>query len=150
MGKSLGMESVDVPGATGYYDTDYNAKAKYAIEVLKKHDLVYVHVEAPDEAGHNGDLENKIKAIERFDKKIVGNILDWLREQGDYRVLVLPDHPTPVSLKTHTGDPVPFVMCGRNIEQDCMEEYSEKEAEKGRFGLVKGYDLMGMLIKGSK
>jgi len=145
IGKVLGMEVIDVPGATGYYDTDYSAKARYAIEALKRMDLIFVHVEAPDEAGHNGDLRNKILAIENFDSKVVGPILEYLKSIGNYRVLVLPDHPTPVKLMTHTDTPVPFAMCGTGTESDNMQAFTEKESDKGGFGTVNGWDLMGML-----
>jgi len=145
IGKCLGMEVVNVPGATGYYDTDYSAKADYAIKTLAGLDLMYVHVEAPDEAGHNGDLRNKILAIERFDEKVVGPVLNWLREQGDYRILVLPDHPTPLKLRTHTADPVPFALCGKGIAVDQLTKFTEKEALKGSYGVLNGDTLMEVL-----
>jgi 2,3-bisphosphoglycerate-independent phosphoglycerate mutase len=138
IGRAIGMEVIDVPGATGYYDTDYNAKARYAINALNRLDLIFVHVEAPDEAGHNGDLKNKILAIENFDKKIVGPILEHLRTQGEYRILVLPDHPTPLSIRTHADDPVPFAICGKGIEKDEMNSFTEEEADKGGYGTVEG------------
>lgn len=145
IGKCLGMEVIDVPGATGYYDTDYSAKAQYAIDALKRLDLIFVHVEAPDEAGHNGDLRNKILAIENFDQKVVGPILDYLRSLGNYRVLVLPDHATPLKVRTHVDEPVPFAICGEGISIDTMQSFTEKEAEKGGFGTVSG-DKLGDLL----
>ena len=147
IGKSLGMEVIDVPGATGYYDTDYNAKAKYAIDALNRLDLIFVHVESPDEAGHNGDLRNKILAIENFDHKIVGPIFRWLQANGEYRILVLPDHPTPLKLRTHIADPVPFALCGEGITQDDMMVFTEKGAGKGSLGILPGAKLMELLIK---
>lgn len=145
IGKCLGMEVIDVPGATGYYDTDYNAKAQYAIGALARLDLIFVHVEAPDEAGHNGDLRNKIIAIENFDEKVVGPILEWLKGQGEYKILILPDHPTPLRLRTHVSDPVPFAICGKDTAQDKMEMFTEKQSKKGSFGSVLGSKLMELV-----
>lgn len=145
IGKYIGMEVIDVPGITGYYDTDYNAKARYAINSLASLDLVFVHVEAPDEAGHNGDLRNKILAIENFDQKVVGPILSYLKSQGQYRILVLPDHPTPLKIRTHTDEPVPFAICGEGIPVDNMQFFAEKEAEKGGYDVVQGDNLVDLL-----
>ncbi|MDD3089553.1 MAG: cofactor-independent phosphoglycerate mutase [Candidatus Omnitrophica bacterium] len=117
-GRLLGLETPLVSGATGYYDTNYEAKADAALDMLSKYDLAFVHVEAPDEAGHNGDIRAKIQAIENFDSKIIKRILDRLTGRVDYRVLLLPDHPTPIKLRTHTSDPVPFAMAGKGIEPD--------------------------------
>ena len=147
MGRVLGMEVVDVPGATGYYDTDYDGKAKAAVKILEEKDLVYIHVEAPDEAGHNGDIREKIRAIENFDRKITGPVIDFLNEGGcAYRVMIIPDHPTPVKLKTHTSDPVPFAMCGTGIEPDEVTVFTERAAKVGSMGLKKGSDLMRILL----
>jgi len=145
IGRAIGMEVIDVPGATGYYDTDYQAKSRYAIDALKRLDLIFVHVEAPDEAGHNGDLKNKILAVENFDKKVVGPILEYMRASGDYRILVLPDHPTPVSIRTHVDDPVPFVICGTGINSDKMNLFTEKEADNGGYGVIEG-DTLGDIL----
>jgi 2,3-bisphosphoglycerate-independent phosphoglycerate mutase len=147
LGKILGMEVVNVPGATGYYDTDYAGKAAAALKCLKKNDFVFVHVEAPDEAGHNGDLREKITAIERFDQMIVGAVLQAFKRKKDFRLLVLPDHATPVSVKTHTRDPVPFAVCGSGIESAGFIAYSEKEAQRSDFYFDKGYELMEYFIK---
>jgi 2,3-bisphosphoglycerate-independent phosphoglycerate mutase len=105
IGILAGLEVLNVPGATGYFDTNYDGKAEYALKGLKEKDFVYVHVEAPDEAGHMGDLGLKIEMIETFDQKIVGAMLKGLQNFERYRVLVLPDHPTPLSLRTHAADP---------------------------------------------
>jgi 2,3-bisphosphoglycerate-independent phosphoglycerate mutase len=145
IGRAIGMEVINVPGATGYYDTDYNAKASYAIDALKRMDLIFVHVEAPDEAGHNGDLKNKILAVENFDNKVVGPMLEYMRASGDYRILVLPDHPTPVSIRTHAADPVPFAICGTGINSDGMNAFTEKEADNGGYGTIAGDTLGDML-----
>lgn len=147
LGKILGLEVINVPGATGYYDTDYEAKAKAALRSLKKKDFVFVHVEAPDEAGHNGDLREKITAIERFDKLVVGTILEAFKGKKDFRVLVLPDHATPLSLKTHTSDVVPFAMFGSGVEDKAQASYSEKQAEKSDLYFEKGHELMGFFVQ---
>lgn len=136
--RCAGMDIVTVPGATGYLDTDYMAKARYAVEALKTVDLVYMHVEAPDEAGHLGSAEEKVRAIERLDEA-VGYLLDHV----DGVIALLPDHPTPIALKTHTSDPVPFAVMGMGT--DDVDAYSEVAAEKGSFGLVDALDFIPML-----
>ena len=148
LGHILGLEVINVPGATGYYDTDYQGKADAAIKSLKKNDFVFVHVEAPDEAGHNGDLREKITAIERFDQIIVGPFLEYCKDKEDCRIMVLPDHATPVSLKTHTADLIPFAMCGKNIAAKNFTGYSEKEAQKSELNFEHGYQLLEYLILG--
>ena len=136
IGIYAGLEVLKVPGVTGYIDTNYDGKAEYALDVLGRKDFVVVHVEAPDEAGHQGNLEHKIQAIEDFDMKIVGPVLEGLEKFGEYRVLVLPDHPTPLALKTHTSDPVPFAMCTGSAlaSERGSARFSEKEA--GESGLL--------------
>ena len=106
------MNIINVPGATGYLDTNYKGKAEYALKALAKNDVVFVHVEAPDEAGHEGDVKNKIKAIEDFDRYVVGTILKAVQKAKgpSLRLLVLPDHPTPIKFMTHTSVAVPFVI----------------------------------------
>ncbi len=133
------MEVIKVPGATGYLDTDYEAKIRYALDALKRLDFVYVHVEAPDEAGHLGSLEEKVKAIERLDE-VIGIAL----AEFDGIIAVLPDHPTPLRLRTHTSDPVPFAVLGKG--QDESGSYSEREAEKGSYGLIRGPKLLPLLF----
>jgi 2,3-bisphosphoglycerate-independent phosphoglycerate mutase len=135
-----GMEVIRVPGATGYLDTDYGAKARYACEALERFDFLYLHVEAPDEAGHMGSAEEKVKAIERVDG-MVGQIL----ESFDGIVAVLPDHPTPIRVKTHTSDPVPFAV--RGLLRDGTVRLTEREAAGGIFGLIGGTDLLPLLLK---
>jgi 2,3-bisphosphoglycerate-independent phosphoglycerate mutase len=109
IGIYAGLEVIKVPGATGYTDTNYKGKAEYALRELERKDFVLIHVEAPDEAGHNGNVEEKIKAIERIDREMLGPLLARVREKGDLRILLLPDHPTPIALRTHAQEPVPFV-----------------------------------------
>jgi len=147
IGCAAGLEAIYVPGATGYYDTDYEAKARYALKALEKDDFVFIHVEAPDEAGHNGDARAKISAIESFDKLVLGTVLAGLKDVKDYRLMILPDHPTPVALKTHTSDPVCLLMYGSGIEKDEICLYNENEAKKSEFVFANGYELMDCFIK---
>ncbi|MFA5069167.1 MAG: cofactor-independent phosphoglycerate mutase [Candidatus Omnitrophota bacterium] len=146
LGKIIGLRPIDVPGATGYYDTDYSAKARYALRSLESRDFVFVHVEAPDEAGHNGDLKQKISAIENFDKFVVGDILNAFRQSGDFRIIVLPDHATPLSLRTHTREPIPFAICGKGIEKDDIETYSEQSVRCSRLFIKDGFRIMELLL----
>jgi len=139
IGIYAGMEIIKVPGATGFIDTDYQAKARYAVEALKRLDFLFVHVEAPDEAGHMGNYREKIKAIEEIDK-MIGKIMNGY----DGRIAVLPDHPTPVRLKTHTSDPVPFAILGR--DKDTTRSFSEKEGKLGMYGIIPGTSLIPLLI----
>ncbi len=134
-----GMEVIRVPGATGFLDTDYEAKARYAVSALDRLDFVYMHVEAPDEAGHMGSVEEKVRAIERLDEA-VGIVLD----RPDTVVAVLPDHPTPIRCKTHTADPIPFAILGKG--RDEVQAFSEREATKGSFGLMQAPDLPALLF----
>jgi len=136
------LEVINVPGATGYFDTDYEGKARSALKSLEKKDFVFVHVESPDEAGHMGDVRAKLKSIEDFDKKVVGTILEGLKSFPEQRVLVLPDHPTPLKLRTHSHDPVPFAFWGTDVESDAMASFSESSAEKGSLHLKEGWKLM--------
>ena len=146
IGKYAGLNVIDVPGATGYLDTNFSGKAQYALDSLKERDFVLVHVEAPDEAGHMGNIEAKIKAISDFDEKVVGGMLNELGGFGDYKILVLPDHPTPISIKTHTREPVPFAIYSSVESADYVDRYDEFAAKEGIFGLVEGYRLMNLLI----
>lgn len=147
IGRCLGMEVTEVPGATGYYDTDYSAKARAALSAIRETDLVLVHVEAADEAGHNGDRSEKVRAIENFDAKVVGPILDGLRGGGKpFRVLVMPDHATPLAIRTHAADPVPFCICGEGIAPDGMAAFSEREAAAGSLRIEEGWRLMDALL----
>ncbi len=148
LGRILGMKVIDVPGATGYLDTNYRGKAEYALRALKSVDVVFVHVEAPDEAGHEGNIRHKIKAIKDFDKFVVGTILSEIRKQkSDIRVLVLPDHPTPIKYMTHTSDPVPFVVYGGKGMGYGVRGYNEKEIRKSKLKIKDGYKLIGKFLK---
>jgi 2,3-bisphosphoglycerate-independent phosphoglycerate mutase len=143
-----GMDVIEVPGATGYLDTNYVGKAEYALETLKDHDIVFVHVEAPDEAGHMGSLEAKIQAVEDFDSKVVGTILEGIDKMSEEcNVLVLPDHPTPIVVRTHTPDPVPFVIYPSfNKDADIVKTYSEDAAADGILSTVRGCDLIHTML----
>lgn len=147
IGKYAGLNVIDVPGATGYLDTNFSGKAQYALSSLAERDFVLVHVEAPDEAGHMGNIEAKIKAISDFDEKVVGGMFDELGSFGDFKILVLPDHPTPISIKTHTRDPVPFAIYSSTESADYVDRFDEFAAKEGIFGLVEGHRLMNLLIK---
>lgn len=110
IGIYTGLKIIKVPGATGYLDTDYEGKARAALKALESLDFVYVHVAAPDEAAHNGDWKGKIKAIEDFDKKVIGTLIKGIEGSGEYKILILPDHSTPIEIKTHAREPVPFII----------------------------------------
>ena len=129
IGVLAGLEVIKVPGATGYIDTNYEGKADHALEALRTKDFVCVHVEAPDEAGHEGSLEKKLRAIEDFDKKVVGRVLDGIKGFDAVRVAVLADHPTPVRLRTHTPEPVPFAICTGVPAEDPLVAFCEREAQ---------------------
>jgi len=149
IGVYAGMDVIEVQGATGYLDTNYEGKASAAIEALKTRDLVFVHVEAPDEAGHEGSIDKKLKAVEDFDSRIVSPILKHAKASDEpFTILVLPDHPTPISIKTHARDPVPFAVYRTDkADSDSAEAFDEDSAKKGSLGLVKASDLIGILVK---
>ncbi|RJQ21492.1 MAG: cofactor-independent phosphoglycerate mutase [Nitrospiraceae bacterium] len=150
LGLCAGFDIINVKGATGYIDTNYAGKAKAALNALKKYDIVYVHVEAPDEAGHNGDAKIKIRAIEDFDSKVVGTILDGIKKFKDFRVLLLPDHATPVRAKTHTSEPVPFAIFGSSVSPNKNKVMSFSESicrMKNVPSFEKGHTLMDYFIR---
>lgn len=156
IGKAIGLRVINVPGATGYFDTNYKGKAEYALNAMKKLDFVFIHVETPDEAGHIGDVKAKIKAIEDFDKKVVGTILKGIERYSDYRILALTDHPTPISLRTHTADPVPFIIYGKGGASTFFKSdssitkgdtnFDEKCASKSRLFFKEGHKLMKFFL----
>ncbi|MBM4241328.1 MAG: cofactor-independent phosphoglycerate mutase [Euryarchaeota archaeon] len=149
IGIYIGLTNINVPGATGYYDTDYAGKAKYAVDALDEHDIVFIHVEAPDEAGHAGDIEEKINAIENIDSKIVGKLLDDLPNFDDYSISILPDHATPIYVKTHTKDPIPYAIYSTKDNRDEVKFYDEFSAEKGSLGVMSGYKFMNNFLTDS-
>ena len=144
----VGWDRIEAPGATGYLDTDYASKGKTAIAALASHDLVCVHIEAPDEASHEGRVEEKVKALEAIDREIVGPLLHALREQGPYRILITPDHPTPVSTKKHAHGWVPFAIAGDRIGSDKSETYDEVSAAQSGLQIPSGWELMPRFVQG--
>lgn len=147
IGKLIGLETITVPGATGYYDTNYQGKADYAVASLEDKDFVFIHVEATDEAGHNKDIRAKIGAIENFDKFIVGTILNRFKDRNDVRMMILPDHATPISLGTHAADPIPFAIYGAGVEKDNIEIFSENAARSGKLSFPTGWQLMDYFMR---
>jgi 2,3-bisphosphoglycerate-independent phosphoglycerate mutase len=148
IGIYAGLDVVQVPGATGYTDTNYRGKAEYGLRELERKDFVLIHVEAPDEAGHNGSVREKIKAIERIDREMLEPILARVREKGDLRVLLMPDHPTPVVLRTHSQEPVPFVFypAPPGLSAASGGRYTEADARgTGQF-LERGTNLIEYLL----
>jgi len=148
LGICAGFDVINVRGATGYIDTNYAGKARAALRALKTRDFVYVHVEAPDEAGHNGDIKAKIRAIEDFDGKVVGTVVKGIEKMGDFRILTLPDHFTPISVRTHTPEPVPFVIWGKGTgSRSGARSYSESicRMKKVRH-FEKGHTLMDYFL----
>lgn len=140
---------IDVPGATGYFDTNYTAKAEYAIEALEKYEMVLIHIEAPDEAGHEGNIHEKIRAIENIDTKIIGPVFNALKKYGEFRLLILPDHYTPIQKKTHTPEPVPFTIYDTDSDEKCGLSFSESNAGQTGLKIKKGYKLMRHFINGN-
>ena len=147
LAKLIGFDLIDVPGATGFIDTDYQGKASAAIGALDEYDLVFVHIEAPDEASHNGSAEMKKKAIEQIDKHIVGPVLEALKNYESWRILLMPDHPTPVRTCAHSPEPVPFAMAGDNISGILHTTFSEANAAKSGFRIENGFELMEYFLK---
>ncbi len=138
-----GMRTIKVPGATGYFDTNYEGKADGAIEALSTVDLVYIHVEAPDEAGHAGNVKEKVRAIENLDKRILSRIMKRVKGCS---IAVLPDHPTPIRIRTHVADPVPFLIYSPNCSKGDNLNFTEAEAKKGSLGLIEGKDFMKLFL----
>ena len=148
IGKFSNMKVVNVEGATGYIDTNFKGKADAAIEAFKSgSDFVYIHVEAPDECGHRGEVDNKVKSIELIDKFIVGPVVSYLKTQGDFKVLVTPDHATPLAVRTHTNDPIPFMIYDSRKKLDGVDNLCEKEAKTKGVYIDPGYTLMNKFIK---
>lgn len=148
IGRYAGLDVLEVEGATGLYDTNYEGKAKAAIDALKgDYDFVFLHVEASDEAGHEGDADLKVKTIEYLDKRIVGPVIEAVHEMGDnVTVALLPDHPTPCRLKTHTANPVPFVIWQPGMEADRVVYYDEQSAKTGSLGNYNVLEFLPLLL----
>lgn len=148
IGRLLGWQVIEVPGATGYLDTDYAAKGAAAIRTLSNPDVdfVVVHVEATDEASHEGHADEKVRAVEQIDRHIVGPLHAWLQQQGDYRLLICPDHPTFLRTRTHSHGDCPFAMCGTGIAASGVREYSEISSAESSIAFPDGWDLMGHFV----
>ncbi len=148
LGRLTGLEVLDVPGATGYFDTNYEGKGRHALDALNRHDFVWVHVEAPDEAGHVGSIDEKIRAIENFDRLVVGTILDGIKKLDDFRLLCSPDHMTPVSTRGHAVGPVPFLVYdSRNpIRGGGRLPYDERALQDTKTSLPEGFRLIDDLF----
>ena len=143
IGVYAGLDAVLVEGATGLYDTNYEGKAQAAIQALREKDFVFLHVEASDEAGHEGNVALKIKTIENLDARIVKPIFEEISIWNELvTIAVLPDHPTPCAIRTHTSDAVPFVIYRKGISPDGVKVYDEFAAREGFYGLLKGDDFM--------
>jgi 2,3-bisphosphoglycerate-independent phosphoglycerate mutase len=145
LGKMAGLEILDIRGVTDNIDNDYAAQATGALEALDKKDIVVIHVEAPDEAGHSGSAENKRLSIEMIDHEIVSRLLKWKNDA--VRVLVMPDHPTPVSVQTHTEEPVPFVIWGKGIVSNGAKRFNESEGKSTGIFIENGYNIMDQLVR---
>jgi 2,3-bisphosphoglycerate-independent phosphoglycerate mutase len=148
IGTYAGMEIINVKGATGLDNTNYEGKADAALKALKNNDLVFVHVEAPDEAGHCKDYKLKVKTIEDLDKRLLGRILDGISEP--YAIAILPDHPTPIKTGTHSREPVPFPIASPFLKPDGVNKFDEFSAKKGAFGLVENDYLISLLLNSGK
>jgi len=147
IGAAIGLKVIDVPGATGYLDTDYAAKGAAAVTALDNFDFVAVHVEAPDEAGHLGDVRAKVTAIENVDRFVVGPIIERLRPTDHWRILVAPDHPTPVSRRVHTSTPPPFCLAGLHVRPTMEEPFGETAASESGLNVDPGFELMEYFLK---
>lgn len=147
LARTVGMEVIDVPGATGYLDTDYAAKGAAAVAALQTHDLVIVHIEAPDEAGHLGDADAKTTAIERIDEHIAGPLLGALRAFDRWRIMVVPDHPTPVARRIHTSTPPPFCLAGHMVQPVLRQPFSEAAAASSDLQVDPGHELMEYFLR---
>jgi len=144
IGVYAGMKVIQVPNVTGLYDTNYEGKADYALKALEDFDMVFVHIEAPDEAGHARDWKLKIKTIEDLDKRLIGRIINSIED--DVTVAVLPDHPTPIKIGTHTRDPVPFAIYSPTKKADNVKQFDEKNAKKGKHGTIQGEKFMRLFL----
>lgn len=146
IGKLAKCEVAEVKGATGYIDTDFEGKASAAAQLFKTCDLVYVHIEAPDECGHRGEAENKVKAIELIDKLVLARLVDELENYGEYRILIMPDHPTPLVTMTHARDPVPFLIYDNKVNEKGAETFTEETAKASGVYYDHGPDVMKVLL----
>lgn len=147
IGRYAGLRCIDVEGATGLYTTNYEGKARAAVEALKMDDFVYLHVEASDEAGHEGDVPLKLKTIEYLDRRIVGPVYEAVKDWDEpVAIAVLPDHPTPCELRTHTSEPVPFLVYYPGIEPDSVQTYDEVSCQEGGYGRLEKDEFMNLFM----
>lgn len=146
IGRMVGLKLYDVPGATGYTDTNYLGKGQYAVGALRQQDFVWVHIEAPDEAAHEGDLDAKIEAIEQIDEKVIGTIVEGMKDIGEFRLLALPDHPTPVKTRSHSDSPVPFVLYSSAQETANSLPYDERALDEAKLRVEEGHRLIELLL----
>ncbi len=144
LAKIVGMDVLDIPGVTDGPDNDYVAQVTGALNALDDHDLVVIHIEAPDEAAHAGSIDDKVVAIQVIDREVIGRLRSWWGD--DLRLLILPDHPTPIEVRTHAADPVPFMLWGPGFTSNGAKRFTESEAEKTDFFLEQGYNIMNMLV----
>jgi len=155
IGKAAGLTPLHVDGVTGYIDTNYKGKADALLNSLDDANFIFLHVESPDESGHEGNLEHKIKSIEDFDALIVGPVLEGMKKYHDYSILIMPDHPTPLKLKTHTSDSVPFCIYSSNdrFEKEknrySAAAFSEKDASATGLFIDHAHNILEIMIKGS-
>ena len=147
LGRATGMAVPDVPGVTGFLDTNFEGKAQYALDVLKDHDFVLIHAEAPDEAGHIGSLEKKIEAIELIDRRLLGPLMEGLKEVKRFRIMILPDHVTPISIRTHASDPVPFTLYSSFEPCETNLPFDERAVEETKLRVEEGYRLIELLLE---
>ena len=145
LAKMLGMEPLDIPGVSDGLDNDYAAQAIGALEALGEHDLVVIHIEAPDEAGHAGSIDDKIEALERVDGEVVKRLLSWGKDV--LRLLIMPDHATPIPIQTHSPDPVPFILWGQGFQANGARAFTEAEAKSTGLFIEEGHTIMGRLIQ---
>ena len=143
----MGMDLINVPGTTGYIDTDYDAKGRAAVQALDDYDVVVVHIEAPDESAHQGMAEEKMKSLERIDEAIVGPLLEKLRAQGEYRMLIAPDHATLVRTKGHDSEPPPFCYAGTGVATGSGRRFNEREAADSGLLLDPGHTLLERFLR---
>lgn len=155
IGRAVGLSPIRVDGATGYLDTNYRGKADALLSAMERANFVFLHVESPDESGHEGNLEHKLKAIEDFDAMVVGRVMEGMRRYADYTLLVMPDHPTPVSLRTHTADPVPFCVYSPGgfavdaYRRDGISGFNEPSAGRTGLYVAEAHRLMDIMMKKS-
>jgi len=147
IGTLAGLRVIDVEGATGLYDTNYEGKAQAAIDALRTDDFVYLHIEASDEAGHDGDLELKLQTIENLDRRVVGPVYEAVKDWDEpVCIAVLPDHPTPIAHRTHTNEPIPFLIYAPGIEPDCVQTFDEVACKDGKYGLLHNDEFIKTLM----